>query len=58
MTEKGLKIKNQRGIVKVHPNLLKQELAERETDPYYTQAKIRRYEQRIRDSYCSETRKT
>jgi hypothetical protein len=50
VTEKGLKIKNQKEIVKDNPNLLKQEAAESETDPYYTHAKILRYEQRIKDS--------
>ena len=51
MTERSLKIKPQKEIVKPNPNRLKEELAQsQDRDPYYTHGKIERCEQRIRES--------
>jgi integrase len=51
MTERSLKIKPQKEIVKPNPNRLKEELAQsQDRDPYYTHGKIERCEQRIEES--------
>jgi integrase len=51
MTERSLKIRTPKEIVKPNPNSLKEELAQsQDRDPYYTHGKIERCEQRIRES--------
>ncbi len=50
MTEKSLKIKDQIRKVRDRSNVFKSELAAIENDPYYTESKLARYEQRIREA--------